>query len=371
MSPRPRVFHLITRLLRGGATGKTLGTVFRLDDEYEFTIGYGAEYSSEVVSKLNREDIRHKRFQLIRHNNPVTPPLAVLSVAKHVREEDYDIIHTHSTEAGIIGRISAALAGVPVIVHTVHGVPFTSDRSNVLNRFVLSCERTAAPLTDVMIANADAIADDYLSRSIGTPEQYQTVYSGIDVDAFARATPANLPGSGVRVLMAARLVEGKGFGVLLDAIEKIDRRDFHVCIAGEGPLRDSLEAEINGRGLDEMVDTLGFRDDMSNVYAASDILVLPSYREGTPRVITEALASGLPVIATDVAGVPEQVEDGVNGFLIQPGDVDGLVDKLQKLIHDREMRESFGQESRQRSSTFSAERMAETLDDIYREHLGG
>ncbi|MDB2276754.1 glycosyltransferase, partial [Halorubrum ezzemoulense] len=116
---------------------------------------------------------------------------AVLSLARHFRRENYDVVHTHTTEAGIIGRFAAALAEVPTIVHTVHGVPFADDRSDLLNRFVLTCERQAAGYTDRIIANADIITDDYLARGIGQREQYTTVYSGIDLDAFTDSEPAN------------------------------------------------------------------------------------------------------------------------------------------------------------------------------------
>mgnify|MGYP002761073269 CR=1 FL=1 len=174
---RPQVFHLITRLLKGGAEAKTIATVQGLDS-YEFTVGYGAEYDQEQVDRLERDSIETKSFPLIRHYNPVTTGPAVLSLAWYLRRAAFDVVHTHSTEAGIIGRFAAALAGVPNIIHTVHGVPFADDRNDVLNRFVLACEWRAATYTDCIVTNADVIADDYLERGIGTPDQYTTVTAG-------------------------------------------------------------------------------------------------------------------------------------------------------------------------------------------------
>jgi glycosyltransferase involved in cell wall biosynthesis len=366
MAEKPRVLHLITRLLNGGAEAKTIETVLRLDG-YEFVVGHGAAFDPEQVSRLERHGIETRKFGTIRHYNPVTTLPAVLAVARYVRQEDFDIVHTHSTEAGIIGRFGAALAGVPAVVHTVHGVPFTWDRNTILNRFVLGCERVAARSTDCIITNADAITDEYLQRGIGCVEQYETVYSGIDIDRFSKATPAtDVDGPGVRILMVGRLVDGKGFEDLLGAVERLEDRQLSVYLVGDGPRREALEATIDRRSL-ENVHLLGYREDIPDIMAACDVFVLPSYREGTPRVITEAMASGLPVVATDIAGIPEQVEDGTNGFLIQPGDVTALVNCLERLVSSAALREDFGMAGRQRAERFSRERMLADIEEIYRE----
>ena len=368
-SEQPDVFHLITRLLKGGAEAKTIATVCGLDD-YNFTVGYGAEYDPDQASRLEKEGITTKRFPLIRHYNPVTTVPAVLSLARYLRREDFDIVHTHSTEAGIIGRFAAALAGVPTIVHTVHGVPFADDRSELLNRFVLACERQAAGYTDRIATNADVIADDYLARGIGRRDQYTTVYSGVDLDAFADAEPADdLPGDRPRIVMVGRLADGKGHEVLLDAVESLGEFGGSVCIAGDGPLYDSLAADVGDRGLSDQVYLTGFRDDVPHVLAASDVLVLPSFREGTPRVITEAMASGLPVIATDIAGIPEQVADGESGYLIPTEDPTTLADRLETLLADAELRERMGAQGLERAGRFSVTTMVEELDRVYQELL--
>ncbi|EMA71068.1 glycosyltransferase family 4 protein [Halorubrum distributum] len=365
----PRVFHLITRLLKGGAEAKTIATVRGLDG-YEFTVGYGAEYDPEQVDLLEQAGVATKGFPLIRHYNPVTSVPAVLSLARYLRREEFDIVHTHSTEAGIIGRFAAALAGVPNVVHTVHGVPFADDRNDSLNRFVLACERQAANYTDRIVTNADVIADDYLARGIGTRDQYTTVYSGVDLDAFADAEPADdLPGERPRVVMVGRLADGKGHGVLLDAVESIGDFEGSVCIVGDGPLFDSLEGEIADRGLGDRVFLTGFRDDVPRVLAASDILALPSFREGTPRVITEAMASGLPVVATDIAGIPEQIEDGENGFLIPTGDSGALETRMGELVEDSGLRERMGARGLKRAERLSVATMVDELDEVYQDFV--
>jgi glycosyltransferase involved in cell wall biosynthesis len=365
---RPHVCHLITRLLFGGAEAKTLRTVEGLDG-YDFTVGYGASYADEQVERLRAHGVGTKRFPLVRHYNPVTAVPAVLSVARYLQAKQFDIVHTHSTEAGIIGRAGAALAGVPTVIHTVHGVPFTEDRSAVLNRFVLGCERRAATVTDRIVTNADAISEEYLDCGIGRPEQYVTVYSGIDPDTFTEADPAaDIDRSVPVVTMVARLVDGKGIDVLLDAVEQLSDTEYRVYIVGDGPLRASLATTIRDRGLNR-VELLGYREDIPAILAASDVFVLPSYREGTPRVITEAMAAGLPVVATDIAGIPEQVVDGETGLLVPTGDPTAVADSLDELLSEPEQRDRFGKRARERVRRFSDERMCADLDSLYQELL--
>jgi glycosyltransferase involved in cell wall biosynthesis len=365
MSDSPRVFQLITRLLRGGAERHLIETVTGLDS-YDFTVGYGSEYNQEQVALLEQEGIETVRFPLLRHYNPITSGAAVYSIARYLRREDFDIVHTNSTEAGIVGRFAARAGHVDNVVHTVHGVPFTEDRNRVLNQFVLSCERLAARHTDRIITNADVIAKQYLDRKIGIQNQYRTIYSGIDLESFRNITPAtDLPGDRPRVVMVSRLTEGKGLNVLLDAVESLADREASVCIVGEGPLYSDLKDLIASRGLSERVFMTGYRNDIPNVLAASDILVLPSYREGTPRVITEAMASELPVVATNIAGIPEQVVDGETGYLIPTGDSEALAKRIKELLSEQQRREQMGRAGRDRAQQFSVKKMLNSLDDVY------
>jgi glycosyltransferase involved in cell wall biosynthesis len=362
---KQRVFHLITRLLKGGAEAKTIQTVLGLDG-YQFTVGHGAAYDETQTRRLHDRGVGTRRFPLLRHYNPVTAVPAIRSIATYIRSHGFNLVHTHSTEAGIVGRLAAHRAGVPVC-HTVHGVPFADDRHDLLNRFVLACERRVAPMTDRIITNADAIAEDYLQRGIGQPGQYTTVYSGIDVEKFAIADPAtDLPGEGLRITMVGRLVEGKGLGVLLDAVDALDCKKITVCVVGDGPEREPFETEVRRRGLGDVVYTLGYREDIDRILAATDVFVLPSFREGTPRVITEAMASGLPVVATNIAGIPEQVTDSENGYVVPTGDPDAIADRLGRLLDDTALREQFGLAGLERAKRFSAETMVEDLDAIYR-----
>lgn len=367
MSPEPRIFHLITRLIDGGAVNALIPIATEMD-EFNVTIGYGSEVDEHLVQTLHEHDVETKQFPLMRHYNPVTAVGAVGTIARYVQKQDFDIVHTHSTEAGIIGRIAANIADTPHVAHTIHGVPFAEDRNDALNWFVEKCEKAVAPRTDRIISIADVITAEYLERGIGRADQYRTIPYGIDLTAFEDVSPAtDLPGDGTRVLMVSRLAEGKGFHVLFDAVERIDREDFSVLIAGDGPLRSELEDRIAERGMADRVHLLGYRNDIPRVMEASELLVLPSFREGTPLVIIEAMASGLPVVATDVAGIPEQVADGESGYLVPPGDPDSLAEQIERLLHDPKTREAFGQAGRERSSRFTTDRMVNQYNEVYKE----
>jgi glycosyltransferase involved in cell wall biosynthesis len=369
MSDQPTVFHLITRLLNGGAEGETLKLVQGVED-YSAILGYGSDALPERVREFRDAGAETHQFGLMMHYNPITAPLAVASVATFLRGRDVDIVHTHSTEAGIIGRFAAAMVDGPKVVHTVHGVPFSEDRNRLLNRFVLSAERFTARYSDRILTNTDRIRDDYLRRGIGVREQYRTIHSGIDIEQFSEADPANdIDADIVRVVMVARLAEGKGFDVLLDAAEEL-REMVHVYIAGDGPLEERIETEIEDRGLGDAVSLLGFRRDIPAVLAASDILVLPSYREGMPRVVTEAMATGLPVVATNIAGIPDQVVDGETGYLIPTGDARALAERVRRLATRPDLRKRMGEAGHRRASeNFSATEMVDRTQSVYKELL--
>lgn len=372
MTTVTRVLHLITRYLDGGAettTRNTLKALSKAERTYDLRLGTGAEYDSERLRELEQEDITTHVFRNILHYNPVTAVLAVFSVAWYLHREDIDVLHTHSTEAGIIGRLAGFLAGTPIVVHEIHGDPITADRHFLLNTFLLFAERISALLADRIIVKSERIREMYLDRGIGRSEQYELIYHGVNIERFRETTeadPSNVSNNDdavCRLLFVGRLADGKGLFDLLTAVERLD--GIHLDIVGDGPLRSMLEETAYDRDLP--VDVLGYRDDIPKRMARADVFVLPSYREGTPRVITEALAAGLPVVATDIAGIPEQVDDGETGYLVEPGDIDALVTALQKLIDCPARRERFGASGRERVEAFDITTAQERYRELYRE----
>lgn len=369
-----RVLHLITRFLQGGAettTEQTLEALADAPETYDLRLGTGAEFDSDRLSAVEQRGVETDVFRLIRHYNPVAAILAVFTVAWYLWREDIHVLHTHSTEAGIIGRWAGFLADTPVIIHEVHGDPIAGDRNSLLNSILLLLERTSSWATTRIIVKSERIRQAFLARGIGDPAQYELVYHGVDTERFENATENGDREAGttpVRILFVGRLADGKGLFDLLDAVAGIDAA---VCldIVGDRPLADDLAAAVRRRDLDDIVNLHGHRSDVERVMAAADVFVLPSYREGTPRVVTEARATGLPVVATDIAGLPEMVHDGETGFLVEPGDVEALRDRLTRLVESPELRRQMGERGRDGLAKFDRETAANAYRDLYRSVL--
>ncbi len=367
------VLHLITRFLGGGAETTTVNEIEALlnsEKEYRLHMGCGLEYNEERVAEIEALGVETICFDHLRHYSLYQTIPAVAQIVRYLRQNEIEIIHTHSTEAGIIGRWAGALARTPVVIHEIHGDPITDDRSTMLNTFVYAMERISAPLATRIIVKSENIREDFLERKIGSRDQYELIYHGVETEQFADASPAVLPGSeaALRLLFIGRLEDGKGLFDLLEAFGQIrQKHDVELLIAGEGPLASELDDEIESRRLSGHVRRLGYRADIPQVLAAADALVLPSYREGTPRVISEALAAGLPVISTNIAGIPEQVADGECGILIEPGDVAALVTALDDLLGSERLRTQMSEACPSRAANFDRDRAQKQIRELYRE----
>jgi len=367
---RPKVLHIITRLLRGGAEEKTLRVVYGLKDRYDFHLGYGAEFEDAQVGKLRDSGIKTRRFSLLRHYDPFSIFFSVFQMYRYMRRNHFQIVHTHSTEAGVAGRIAAYLAGVPIIIHTIHGIPFIEGRTPYLRIFLLFWERTMSKVTTKFESNADIITKKFLEKGVGKDDQYITIYSGVDIEKCrdSQLLNLNIPSDHFKVLMASRLAKGKGFEELIAAAKKILRQKEKIAfiIAGEGKLEQKIETSIYDNGLQDHFVMLGYREDLHRVMKSADLFVLPSHAEGTPRAIAEAMAAGLPVIATSVGGVSEQVDDGKTGLLIEPKNPDQLAEAILRLLNDRELRLGMGREGYKKVQSFSLNRMLKDVDALYK-----
>jgi len=228
-------------------------------------------------------------------------------------------------------------------------------------------ERLSAPIATRLIVKSERIRQSFIDRGIGTESIYELIYHGIDLSRFENQTPVPIPESDgdLRLLFIGRLQEGKGLFDLVDAFAKLESHDVDLLIAGDGPLEEKINKEITKRGLEQSIHLLGYREDVPELLAASDVLILPSYREGTPRVISEALASRTPVVSTRIAGIPEQVSHGECGLLIDPGDVDALVDALDRLFDSEELREKMFRACRSQVERFSVEREQREITQLY------
>lgn len=366
-----RILHVITRFHRGGAEEKTLLELEHLRHEHEYALATGPSVEPEALARLADWGIPHIVIPSLRHYAPWSAPSAVRQLRRHLRKERYDLVHTHSTEAGILGREAAWRERVPGIVHTIHGNEFSPEHSFPIRTAVVHLHRRLAPRTHRYLSNAQVLVDRFLAQRIGRPEQYGLVRSGIDLEAVDRATPVPLDGGPV-VLTASRLVRGKGLEEVIDAMARLRPRSpgLRLAIAGDGPLRDGLRRYAARRGIDRHVDFLGFRTDLPGLMKSASVFAFASHREGTPRAVTLALRAGCPVVATSVDGIPEQVVHGETGLLVPPRDPRALADALQACFNDAMEARRRALRARVHVEAFGLPRMLERLREEYDQLAG-
>lgn len=372
MSREVRVLQLITRFLdSGGAETMTEDVIAALKEDeqidYEIHFGHGADYSPARLSSIAKEIENIVCFSSIRHFNPITPPIAVIAVVRYLRKHEIDIIHTRSTEAGIIGRWAGYLAGTPIIIHGVRGIPFSEEHHDILNGFVQVLERISAPLADRLVADSKTTRDYFLEQSIGNPDQFEIISPGIPIEEFIAANGKEV-GQEERptILFVGRLERPKGVYELIEAFERIHKKyDVDLALVGEGDeegLKKSIHRDIRAK-----VHVLGYRKDIPQLMAGADILVHPSHREGFSRVVTEAMAAGLPVVASPVGGIPDRVTDGEQGYLVEQGEIDQLAAQLETLLESCALREEMGAKAQNGIGDYSVDSVKEKYQDLYRE----
>ncbi|MSR66133.1 MAG: glycosyltransferase family 1 protein [Pedosphaera sp.] len=381
-----RVAHIITRLIVGGAQENTVTTVLGLRDRHKMDCDLisgpttGPEGSLEPLF-ANRPGILTVIPELIRPVCPWSDFWALRNITRRLLDRKPDIVHTHSGKAGVLGRLAAHLANVPVIIHTIHGPSFGSFQGAAANFAFTAAERIAARCTDQFVTVADAMRDQYLAVGIGRPEQYTRVFSGFDLAPFlaAQNDPALCAQLGIApsdfvVGKIARLFELKGHDDLFAAAPELVRRcpRLKFLLVGDGPWRSRFEQKARDLGLEKHFIFIGLVPpvDVPRYLGVMDVLAHLSRREGLARVLPQALAAGKPIVAFDCDGAREVCLDGETGFLLQPGDRSGLCRALEKLSGDADLRQRLGQRGREFvKERFSAERMVDDLAELYQSRL--
>ncbi|MBD3307873.1 glycosyltransferase [candidate division KSB3 bacterium] len=291
------------------------------------------------------------------------------------------IVHTHTAKAGMLGRLAAKLAGVPVIVHTFHGHVFHSYFSRRKTRIFLEIERFLARLTDAIITVSPLQREEILGYRIGRPQQVHAIGLGLDLEQFVTcetcrgrlrtelALPADVPLIGI----VARLVPVKGHTYFLEAARHVlnAHPEARFVIVGDGELRNALEQTAEESGIRSHVHFLGFRRDLPEMYADLDVVVLSSLNEGLPVTLIEALAAGKPVVAANVGGVADLVQHEQSGFLVPPKDSTALAQGIcQLLALPEQQRIAMGQRGRSHVyPAYHVRTLVKNLDAVYRRML--
>ena len=378
-----RILHISTRLILGGSQENTvISCAGQADAGHDVALAFGPIYGPE--GSLIEEVRSHGGIEtievpnLVRQLAPVRDLRCRLELARVIRSFRPEIVHTHSSKAGILGRAAARAAGVPGIVHTIHGLPFHPYQSRATNRLYVGLERWAANKCDAIVCVADAMRDQALAEGVGRTEQYHTIYSGMDVESFTNNQvdrDAWRAGHGIGpedhvIGTVARLAELKGHDDLLDAMGDRLKNAPRIKLlwVGDGYWADRLKRRVHEMGLERSVIFAGRLPpgEIPNVMHCIDVLAHPSWREGLPRTVPQALLSGTPVIANDVDGTSEVVIDGQTGRLVQPGDIAALEATLAGAIDDPLAEQSLAGAGRTLClELFPARRMIDDLDRLY------
>lgn len=376
------VTHVITRLIVGGAQENTIASVLGLRRKPGLVVDLvsgptsGSEGSLEGRFDADPSAL-HIVPGLVRPVNPWMDWRGYRQLCRYFRKVRPTIVHTHSGKAGILGRWAARTARIPIVIHSIHGPSFGSFQGRISNGVFRSAEQLAGRWTTHFVVVANAMRDQYLAAGIGSASQYTRIFSGFPLDPFlhARRDPGLTRELGLRpgdfvVGMVARLFELKGHDDLFDAAPEWIRRCPRVkfLLVGDGPWRSRLEERARQPGLEGRFIFAGLVPPtrVPEYLAQMDVLVHLSRREGLARVLPQALAAGVPIVAADCDGASEVCLHGETGFLVKPSDAAGLVESVGRLERTQELRIRMGEAGRRFvRERFSVEQLVDAQFDLY------
>ena len=324
------------------------------------------------VAPLRAAGIPVGTVHLPRGYDPVKLVWSLLEISGYLRRVKPDLVHTHCSVPGVIGRIAARLAGVPVVMHTVHGFHFHEGGRGLSHGLAIAVERLAGRFTDVLLSQNRADMEQAVRHRIAPRERVHYIGNGIAVERFPVAPARRRSDRPVVITCVARMEPVKNHGLLLEAAHRLVERGvaFELWLVGGGSGRAALEARATALGLASRVRFLGYRDDIPAILAQSDIGALTSLKEGIPRSALESMVVGLPMVATRVNGTREVVRHGETGYLIEPDDARALADALERLARDPELRARMGERGREVvRAEFDEAVIVRRLERMYRDCL--
>ncbi len=367
---RPRVWHVITRLIAGGAQENTLLSCQALLGRYDITLASGPPDGKEgsLVEEAARRGIPTVIVpELVRPVSPGRDLAALLKLARLFRKGRPHLVHTHSSKAGILGRAAAWWTGVPVIVHTNHGLPYYDEQAAPVRGLYWALEKLAASATDRVVCVGEAMRRKSISARLGPPRLFEVIPSGIEVERFLRArgirARLGIPETAAVVGVVSRMAAHKGHRFLVEAAPP----GTHLLLVGDGAERASLERQAASRGLAATFTGHVAPEEVPDLLASMDVVVHPSLWEGLPRAAVEALLAGKPVVAFDRDGASEVVIDGITGRLVPAKCVRGLRAAIEDILARPDRGRGMGEEGRRRCmGRFEWRAAGERMDRLYR-----
>lgn len=376
MIARIRVLHVITRLEVGGAQANTLHTVATLDREaFEPGLAWGPGDPLDEKARALDHVALFEVPELVRRPAPWLDLRALRGLRAAIRRFRPQVVHTHSSKAGVIGRWAAHLEQVPAVVHSVHGFGFTPLQAAPLRGLFLTLERMAGRWTDAFIVVAACHRREGAELGVLDPSRTRVIRSGIQLEAFRDPSggeevrrrlgvPAGVP-------MITQIGNFKPQKAPLDFVRMAAAVAGEVpqawfLMVGDGELRAGAERLASRLGVGDRVLFPGWMEDIPAVLDATTIAVLSSRHEGLPRAVVEALAAGVPLVATAVDGTPEVVRDGHNGLLVGPGDVGGLAAAVVRILRDADLSKSLAEAAPKGLNEFDIDDMVRRQEELYR-----
>ena len=339
-----RVLFLSHAFAVGGAEEMVLNLVRHLPPHYEPAVLCIHE-AGPIGLEIQQTGVP---FKVLGLKPGLLRPFDVLRLQDFLYQCQPDIVHTFLLTGSLYGRFAAMMARVPVVIGT---------EVNVYERkrpWHVQAERWLMRGTDAVIASAESVREFYIKQINADPAKVEVIYNAVDwsrlettISREDMRRAMDVPVEGPLLGIIARLTEQKGHRVLLDALaQRPDLSRAHLVIVGDGPLSAALQRQAAGLGIADRVRFLGARRDLGNLLSAIDVFVMPSFWEGLPLAMVLAMGAGLPVVATRVAGIPEVVQDGVNGLLVPPGESGELGAALSRVVNDDTTRVLLGQAAR-------------------------
>lgn len=369
-------------MIVGGAQENTLLSVVGLDamPEYDVTLVSGIDKGREGELLSQARETSHLIVlpEMGRNINPFSDLVAFWKLYKLIKAGRYHIVHTHSSKAGVLGRLAAWFAGTPLIVHTLHSLVFHEYQPWVVNRTWRLIKKICARVTDYYISVSEIIVKKAIAANIAEPERFRTIYSGMELDWFLNAKfdadkvrrEFGIPLDAPVVGKIARLFPLKGHDQLMDAAPEIVKRvpNVRFFLIGDGMLLEHLQKRATEYGILENFVFAGLidRERIPEMISAMDVVVHTSLREGLARVLPQSLAMGKPCVSFDIDGAPEVVIDDYTGYLVKAFDFEGLSDRIAQLLEDDELRAKLGANGRRHvDPNFRTEKMVADISEVY------
>jgi glycosyltransferase involved in cell wall biosynthesis/SAM-dependent methyltransferase len=379
--PQPiRLLCIITRLDLGGSAADVAHMVKHIDrTKFEIHLMCGS------VGQLSEAEITELRAasetftvepELRRDPSPRHDLKALWNIHRFIRRGKFHIVHTHTSKAGFIGRLAARLARAPVIVHSTHGHVFYGYFGKLKTKMFIVLEKISARYTDKVLCLTPLEIEDHIKLGIGRRALFDVMESGVPIERFVRPErereavrrEIGVPADAPAICVIARLDPVKGVRYAIEALAQLDgiAPAPHLILAGDGPERAALEALAAAGGLRDRVHFLGLRRDVPDILHACDVFMLPSLNEGYGKAIVEAMSAGLPVVASNVGGVPFLVKDGVTGLLVPAAAPESLAAAARKIISSPELAERLACTAKKSvSEDLGVPAMLRKLENIY------